>query len=78
MFSLADTAFGIAANSRGPVAVAIATSIHFMRPVRQGDVLIAEAREVSLGRSTATYEVTVSAGGRAVALFTGTVHRRDR
>jgi acyl-CoA thioesterase len=76
IFSLADTAFGIAANSHGPVAVAIATSIHFVRPARPRDVLVAEAKEISLGRSTATYEVTVSVRDQSIALFTGTVHRR--
>lgn len=76
IFTLADTAFGIASNSHGPQAVAIAASIHFMRPVGSGDVVVAEAREVSLGRSTATYEVMVSVLEQPVALFTGTVHRR--
>jgi acyl-CoA thioesterase len=76
MFALADSAFGLAANSHGPVAVALVATIHFTRAVWPGDVLVAEAREVALGRSAATYEVTVSVDGATVALFTGTVHRR--
>jgi acyl-coenzyme A thioesterase PaaI-like protein len=39
-------------------------------------VLVAEARELSLGRTLATYEVTVSSQGGTIALFTGTVHRQ--
>lgn len=76
VFTLADATFGLAANSHGPVAVALVASIHFTRFARPGDVLVAEAREVALGRTSATYEVVVSTNGRTVALFTGTVHRR--
>jgi acyl-CoA thioesterase len=76
VFALADEALAVAANSHGPQAVALVASIHFTRPARKGDVLVADAREVSLGRTTATYEVGVACEGRPVALFTGTVHRR--
>lgn len=76
VFSLADTALAVASNSHGPDAMAIAASIHFLRPARVGDELVAEAREVSLARTTATYEVTVTADNEPVALFTGTVSRR--
>ena len=77
VFALADTAFGVAANSHGPMAVAVATSIHFTRAAHPGDTLIAEAREASLGLRMATYSVTVTQNGDVVAIFTGTVHRRD-
>jgi acyl-CoA thioesterase len=77
VFALADTAFSVASNSHGPMAVAVATSIHFTRAARPGDQLVAEAREVSLGPRAATYAVTVTRGQDPVALFTGTVHRRD-
>jgi acyl-CoA thioesterase len=76
LFALADEALAIASNSHGPVAVALAASIHFTRRAVEGAVLLAEAREVSLGRSAAVYEVTVSSESRTVALFTGTVHRQ--
>ncbi len=76
VFALADTAFAIASNSHGPVAVAVATSIHFTRAVRPGDRLTAEAREDSLSRGMATYTVTVTRDDDVVAVFTGTVHRR--
>lgn len=76
VFALADEALALASNSHGPVALALSASIHFTRPAGEGDVLVAEAREVSLGRTTATYEVSVSSEGRTVALFTGMVHLR--
>ncbi|TMK82515.1 MAG: hydroxyphenylacetyl-CoA thioesterase PaaI [Actinobacteria bacterium] len=76
VFALADHALAMASNSHGPAAVALVATIHFTRRVRAGETLVARAREVSLGRSAATYEVTVETdGGRTVALFTGTVHR---
>ena len=77
VFALADHALAMASNSHGPAAVALVATIHFARRVQAGETLVAMAREVSLGRSAATYEVTVATdGGRTVALFTGTVHRR--
>jgi len=77
VFALADHALAMASNSHGPAAVALVATIHFTRRVQAGETLVATAREVSLGRSAATYEVTVATdGGRTVALFTGTVHRR--
>ena len=77
VFALADHALAMASNSHGPAAVALVATIHFTRRVQAGETLVATAREVSLGRSVATYEVTVATdGGRTVALFTGTVHRR--
>lgn len=76
IFALADAALAAASNSHGPEAMAIAATIHFTGPARPGDVLTAEAREVALGTRTATYEIEVSGGEGAVALFTGTVYRR--
>jgi acyl-CoA thioesterase len=77
VFALADHALAMASNSHGPAAVALVATIHFTRRVQAGETLVATAREVSLGRGAATYEVTVATdGGRTVALFTGTVHRR--
>lgn len=76
VFSLADTALAVASNGHGPQAMALTASIHFLRPARVGDALVAEAREVSLGRTTATYQIMVTAAEGLVALFTGTVARR--
>lgn len=78
VFALADAALAVASNSHGPKAVATAASIHFTRSALVGDVLTARAREISLGARAGTYEIEVTAeDGSLVALFTGTVHRRD-
>ncbi|MEM7223409.1 MAG: hotdog fold thioesterase [Pseudomonadota bacterium] len=74
IFTLADTAFGLAANSRGPVAIGIDTHLTFARPVRAGDRLAARAVEVTRSRRLGTYRVDVTRGdGMQVAAFTGTV-----
>jgi acyl-CoA thioesterase len=76
VFSLADTAMGVASNAHGPRAVALAASIHLTRPARVGETLVAEATELSRGARAASYEVEVRAGTRLVAAFTGTVYRQ--
>jgi acyl-CoA thioesterase len=71
VFLLADTAFACACNSKGPVTVAAGADITFVAPARQGDVLVAIARErVSYGRS-GIYDVTVRRGEDIVAEFRG-------
>ena len=49
IFTLADLAFAMACNSGGHVAVAINTTLSFLRPT-PGGTLIAEATEVSRSR----------------------------
>lgn len=76
LFSLADLAFGAAANSHGSVALAVSASISFVKAVRSGR-LIAEAREVSLGRKIATYVAEIRDWENdIVALFKCTVYRK--
>jgi acyl-CoA thioesterase len=71
VFLLADTAFACACNSKGPVTVAAGADITFIAPARQGDVLVAVARErASYGRS-GIYDVTVRRGEDVVAEFRG-------
>ena len=73
--SLADSAFALACNSRGPVTVAAAFAIDFVAPVRLGQTLYADAREVALRGRSGVYDVTVRAGdpddGDVVAVFRG-------
>ncbi|RZU54554.1 acyl-CoA thioesterase [Krasilnikovia cinnamomea] len=76
VFLLADTAFACACNSHGPVTVAAGADIAFLRPVRTGEVLVAQARErVRQGR-TGIYDVTVTREGtdEVVAEFRGRSH----
>ena len=78
LFSLADTAFGLASNSRGVVAVALQVSINYMSPSVPGEKLEAIASEVSLTRSTGVYDVQIQTGdGKVVAIFRGVVYRKQ-
>ncbi len=72
IFALADTAFAYACNSRNENTVAQNATISFLAPAQPGDVLIAEAREVSRAGRTGVYQVSVrTEDGRAIAEFTG-------
>ena len=71
IFALADSAFAFACNSDGMVSVAAQCSIAFLRPVREGEVMMADARErYHEGRSGVT-DVTVRVDGAVVAEFRG-------
>jgi acyl-CoA thioesterase len=75
IFTLADTAFGCACNSYGPVTVAAGADIVFVAPARQGDVLLAEAVvRTRFGRS-GVYDVTVRRGADVIAEFRGRSHQ---
>jgi acyl-CoA thioesterase len=79
VFALADSAFGLASNSHGPVASGIDAHITYEAAVRAGDRLVARAAETHRGRRTAVYRIDVvrPADGerpeRHVSSFTGTV-----
>ncbi|MEV6284307.1 hydroxyphenylacetyl-CoA thioesterase PaaI [Kribbella sp. NPDC051770] len=71
VFTLADSAFAFACNSRNLVTVAQACDIVFVAAARRGDVLVADARErTSFGRN-GIYDVTVTRGDEVVAEFRG-------
>ena len=71
VFLLADTAFACACNSHGPVTVAAGADISFLRPVKAGDVLEADARERARSGRNGVYDVTVTCDGDVVAEFRG-------
>lgn len=77
LFALADSAFSVASNSHGTVAVAIQVCISYFKSVSSGTVY-ADAKEVSRNPKLATYliEVTVDTGS-LVGLFQGTVYRKS-
>ena len=75
VFSLADTAFGLASNSHGAIAAGVDAHITYQVAVHVGEVLIATAIEVSRGRKLAVYRVDVeNEAGSLVSSFTGTVY----
>ena len=72
LFSLADTAFAYACNSRNVTPVAQSASIVFLDSSTAGERLVAEAKEKSLKGRSGVYAVTVfGADGRVVAEFQG-------
>lgn len=72
MFTLADSAFAFACNSRNEATVAAGCSIEFLRAVQPGETLTAIAQERVLAGRTGIYDITlVDAAGQAVALFRG-------
>ena len=78
-FSLADSAFAFACNSRNNLSVALDTSINFLKPVHVGDELIAEAKEIHNGKSTGLYQITImNQRNHIVALFKGTCFRTNK
>lgn len=71
-FSLADSAFAFACNSRNQATVAQINTISFIAPARIGDHLTARAVEVSLTGRSGIYDVTVSTQtGAIIAEFRG-------
>ena len=71
VFALADTAFAFACNEGETVTVAAGADISFLAPTREGDVLTAHARRVSLRGRSGIYDVTVTRAGEVVAEFRG-------
>ena len=72
VFLLADTAFAYACNSHGPITVARACEITFLRPARQGDELTATAEERVRMDRTGIYDVSVRrADGSVLAELRG-------
>jgi acyl-CoA thioesterase len=72
---LADSALAFASNSHGQMALSIETSISHLVKVNDGDVLEAEAVEISRNKKIGLYEVNVTnQQGTLVSKFKGTVY----
>ena len=77
-FSLADTAFGFAANTHGKFAVSIETSINHIEAVNEGDYLIAESIIEKVNNKLGFNIIQVKRGDEMVALFKGVVYRTNK
>jgi acyl-CoA thioesterase len=75
LFTLADSAFAYACNSRNDSTVALQCSISFVAPARVGERIEAVARERTIGGRTGTYDVEVTGPRGSVALFRGVSYR---
>jgi len=73
VFSLADQAFGIAANCTGVHRVAVSVHIQYLAPAT--GALVAIAQRVSDNGRCDTYRVVISEGTRVIATFDGVAFR---
>jgi acyl-CoA thioesterase len=72
IFTLADSTFAFACNSRNLNTVAAGCTIEFLRPVHGNDVLTAEAVEQTLSGRNGIYDIRVTnRAGETVAMFRG-------
>jgi acyl-CoA thioesterase len=72
VFTLADSAFAFACNSRNQRMVASQGAITFLAPAQVGDRLTADAREVHLRGRGGVYDVSVlNQAGERIAEFRG-------
>jgi acyl-CoA thioesterase len=77
-YALADSALAFASNSHGRHAVSIETSISHIKSLQPADTIIATAEEKSISNRIGIYEINIhKENGELVALFKGTVFRKD-
>ena len=77
-YSLADTAFGFAANTHGNYAVSIETSINHIEALEAGDYITAEAVTDIAKTKVGFNIIEVKRGEEIVALFKGVVYRTNK
>jgi acyl-CoA thioesterase len=82
IFALMDEAFGAASNSHGTIALALNLNVTFLETPRFDSLLIAEAKEESRSKRTASYRIEVlqkdENGDRKIALCQALVYRKDK
>ncbi|HXE22599.1 MAG TPA: hydroxyphenylacetyl-CoA thioesterase PaaI [Rhodoferax sp.] len=72
IFTLADSTFAFACNSRNQNTVAAGCSIEFLHPAHEGDVLTCDGTEQVLRGRHGIYDMRVSnQHGEVIALFRG-------
>lgn len=77
-YTLADTAFGFAANTHGKYAVSIETSINHIEALNEGDYLIAESVIEKVNTKLGFNIIEVKRQDELVALFKGIVYRTQK
>ena len=72
IFTLADSAFAFACNSRNAKCVAAGGTINFLRPARLGETLTATAEERHLAGRSGIYDIRVAnQSGEVIAELRG-------
>lgn len=70
--TLADTAFAYACNAQGELTVASGFTVDLLAPAHEGDLLTADARELSRSGRTGLYDIeVVNQRGDRIAVFRG-------
>ena len=77
-YSLADVAFGFAANTHGKYAVSIETSINHIEALDKGDYLVAESVIEKVNNKLGFNVIEVKRDKELVALFKGIVYRTNK
>ena len=77
-YSLADTAFGFAANTHGKQEGSIETSINQIEALNEGDYLVAESVIEKVNNKLGFNIIEVKRGDELVALFKGVVYRTQK
>ena len=78
-YSLADSAFAFASNSYGKKAVSTSVIMQYPKATKEGDVLTATAKTVSLSPKTAILDIEVlNQNDELVGLFRGTAYRTSK
>lgn len=73
--TLADSAFAYACNSYNRLTLAAGIAVDFLAPAKEGDLLTAEAKEISRNGRTGIYDVTVTnQNNEQVAVLRGRAH----
>jgi len=77
IFSLADYAFAEACNFGDNIAVGIQVDIKYLRPTAEGDILTAETKRISEGKTTGVYQVSVyKEENKLTALFSAIAFKK--
>ena len=78
-FSLADSALAFASNAHGRMSVALECNISYPKAVNVGDVLFADANEVSLSNKIGIYNIAIAnQNNETVGVFKGSVYRTSK
>lgn len=79
-YALADSALAFASNSYGRISPLINGNMSYAKAAVEGDILIAEAKVISLGNKKADIDVIVKKEGEKEPyyFFRGTVYRTSK
>jgi acyl-CoA thioesterase len=78
IFSLIDEAFEAASNSHGTISVALSMNVSYVKPPSIGDILCAEAKEVSKTERIGNYDIKVRNNrGDLIATCQAMVYRKQ-